>query len=75
MSAFDYRAIDPMALILTNEAYLKWVELHHPHEPVLSRVGEVVKSLSEKDKKFALARAKALAAYGNAAAEALQGKR
>ena len=71
----DYRAIDPMALILSDEAYLIWVELHHPNEPALSRVGEVVKSLSEKDKKLALARAKAMTAYGNAVVEAVQGKR
>ncbi len=75
MATFDYRVIDPMALILSNEAYLIWVELNHPHEPALSKVGEAVKSLSEKDKKFALAKAKALTAYGNAVVEALQGKR
>jgi hypothetical protein len=29
----NYVAIDPMALILHGEAYLRWVEIHHPHEP------------------------------------------
>src|SRR4029434_2255811 len=27
--------IDPMALILSGSAYLTWVELHHPHQPMV----------------------------------------
>jgi hypothetical protein len=69
----DHRAIDPMALILSGEAYLKWVEMHHPNEPALTKVGDAVKTLSASDKKFALAKAGAMVAYGRAATEALQG--
>lgn len=74
MSTFKYAAIDPMAMILSDRAYLIWVEMHHPHEPALSKVGEVVKSLTVEEKKFALARAKAFIAYGKAVEESLHGK-
>lgn len=75
MSAFKYAAIDPMALILSDRAYLIWVEIHHPNEPPLSKVAEVVKSLTAEERKFALARAAALSAYGKAVEECLQAKR
>lgn len=69
-----YAAIDPMALILSTDAYLKWVEIHHPREPALPKVAEVVKSLNADEKKVALARAKVLIAYGKAVVEGLSGK-
>ncbi|MBS0423506.1 MAG: hypothetical protein JSR71_03555 [Proteobacteria bacterium] len=71
MSTYKYAAIDPMSLFLSDRAYLIWVELHHPHEPALSKVAEVVKTLSVEEKKFALARAKTLAAYSKAVEESL----
>lgn len=75
MSIFEERAIDPMALILPTSAYLIWVEIHHPHEPALSKVAQVVKTLKPEEKKFALAKANAMAAYANAVVEALKGER
>ena len=69
---FEYLAIDPMALFLPTKAYLIWVEIHHPHEPAISKVGEVVKTLNFEEKKFALARARALIAYGRAVEEGLE---
>ncbi len=75
MSTFNYAAIDPMALILSDRAYLIWVEIHHPNEPALSKVAEVIKSLTAEEKKFAHARATAMIAYGRAVEESLQGKR
>ncbi len=74
MSTFKYAAIDPMALILSDRAYLIWVEIHHPNEPALTKVAEVVKSLTTEEKKFALARAKSLIAYGKAVEESLQSR-
>lgn len=71
MSTYKYAAIDPMSLFLSDRAYLIWVELHHPHEPALSKVAEVVKTLSPEEKKFALSQAKKLAAYSKAVTESL----
>ena len=71
--SYHYTAIDPMALILSERAYLIWVEIHHPNEPALSRVAEVVKSLSAEERRFAQSRAAALAAYGQAVQQALRG--
>ncbi len=71
MSTYKYAAIDPMSLFLSDRAYLIWVELHHPHEPALSKIAEVVKTLSPEEKKFALAQAKKLAAYSKAVTESL----
>ena len=73
MINFKYAAIDPMALILSTKAYLIWVEIHHPHEPALPKVAQVIKTLSHEEKKFALARAKAMIAYGKAVEESLEG--
>ncbi len=75
MSTFNYAAIDPMALILSDRAYLIWVEIHHPNEPALSKVPEIVQPLTVEEKKFARARATAMIAYGKAVEESLQGRR
>jgi hypothetical protein len=74
MSTYKYAAIDPMSLILSDRAYLIWVELHHPNEPALSKVAEIVKSLSPEEKKVALAKASALIAYGKSVEESLRSK-
>jgi hypothetical protein len=73
MIKFKYAAIDPMALVLSTRAYLIWVEIHHPNEPALSKVSEVARALNPEEKKFALARAKDLVAYGKAVVESLEG--
>ena len=72
MSSHAYAAIDPMALILSERAYLIWVELHHPHEPALGKVGELVKNLSPEEKRLAHAKAKDFIAYGKAIEESLR---
>lgn len=71
MEKFKYAEFDPMALILSDRAFLIWVELHHPNEPALSKVAKVIKSLTAAEKKYALARAKAMIAYGKAVEESL----
>jgi hypothetical protein len=63
-------AIDPMALVLSEKAYLIYVEMKHPHEPALDAVRQMVKRLSADDKRVAIAQAKSLAEYGRAVLEA-----
>lgn len=69
---YKYAEIDPMALLLPGRAYLIWVELHHPHEPIIKNVSAVVKSLSAAEKQFALARANAMIEYGKAVVESIK---
>jgi hypothetical protein len=72
MNGFEFRAIDPMALILSTPAYLRWVEIQHPNLPALSKVGEIVRTMNPEEKQFALAKAKVLIAYGKAVEESLK---
>lgn len=65
----EYVAIDPMALILRGDAYLTWVEIHHPHEPKVAEIEQVFKRMTAEQRKFALARARNLAAYCKAVEE------
>ncbi len=69
-------AVDPMSMILSNRAYLIWVELHHPHVPKVAEIQAVLKTMSPEDQRSAVSRAKNLAAYGHAveAAYAAQSK-
>ncbi len=71
----NYKAIDPMALILSGQAYLNWVEMHHPHVPSLEELSGLVKTMKEDEKKIALAQAKSFKAYGEAVIGAIEGKR
>ena len=68
----EFVAIDPMALILSGRAYLIWAELHHPHVPKVAEIQEALRTVSAEEQKTILARARALAAYGNAVEEAIQ---
>ncbi len=61
-----YAAIDPMALILSEKAYLIWVELHHPHTPDVATIEQVFERLSPEERMVATAKAAELAAYGKA---------
>jgi hypothetical protein len=65
------QAVDPMYLILHGAAYLKWVELHHPHEPRVAELKEALRALSRDEQDAALSRAKALQAQGKAVEEAI----
>jgi hypothetical protein len=68
-----YRAIDPMALILSERAYLIWVEIHNPHVPKVAEIQEALRSLSAEEKTSILTRARTLSAFGRAVEEALAG--
>ncbi len=65
-----YVAIDPMALVLSEKAYLIYVELKHPHVPAVDAIKQTMQKLSADDKKLALAQAKSLADYGQAVLQA-----
>ena len=69
----QYLAIDPLALLLSSEAYVRLVEKLHPHVPKVSELQEVVRSMTPEEKAFALARARAFIAYSKAVEEALGG--
>ena len=68
---FDYLAIDPLALHLPSEVYIRWIEKLHPHVPKVSEIQEVVRSMTQEEKAFTLARAKTLAAYSKVIEEAI----
>jgi hypothetical protein len=71
----QYVAIDPMALMLSEKAYLMVVEIRHPNTPLTSgEVAKVFGSMNAQEKKVSLARAQALIACGRAI-EAAAGKR
>ncbi len=66
----QYLAIDPMALILSEKAYLIWVEIHHPNTPLtLKDVAKAYSGMSAQEKKVAGARMDALSAAISAVKE------
>jgi len=64
-------SVDPMSLILSGKAYLIWVEQHHPHEPKVAELQEVLRTMSPEEQNAALSRARAVAGYGKAVEEAI----
>ena len=71
MSAADYSAIDPLAILLGSATYQRVVEGLHPHVPKVSQFQDVFHSASPEERAFALARARAFVAYGKAIEEAI----
>jgi hypothetical protein len=66
----DARAIDPMYLILSGSAYLRWVEQHHPHELDVAKIRVALQAMPLGEQGAALSRARALVQYGRAVEEA-----
>jgi hypothetical protein len=64
-------AIDPLALILSNEVYVK-INLPRP-PPDLAALRELVKGLTASDKKLALERTRQLSEYAQVLEKALGG--
>jgi FG-GAP repeat protein len=60
-------AIDPMALILKGKALDIWFEMHHPNEPSVAQIQQVLRSMTPEEQKEALNRARTL--KNNAKAE------
>ena len=65
-------AIDPMSLILSEKAYLIWVELKHPHVPNVAEVQKVLQNATAEEKSTMLNRAQTVAAHGRVVEQALQ---
>jgi uncharacterized membrane protein len=56
-------SIDPIALILSGRAYDIVTQIHHPHEPTVAEVREVLRSMTDEERIAVLNRARALARY------------
>lgn len=69
----DGQAVDPMYLILSGSAYLKWVEQHHPHEPKVAEIRAALRRMTSQERKAALSRARTLVQHGMAVEEAFNG--
>ena len=65
-----YAAIDPMAMIFSGAAYLRWIEWKHPHVEKVADIVAVLKTMSPEEQRATVSRAKTLAAYGKAVEEA-----
>ncbi|HKG14634.1 MAG TPA: hypothetical protein VKB12_15005 [Pyrinomonadaceae bacterium] len=76
MADFDYRAIDPLALILSNAAYVRLTLPDPPPDDIITaQVKQVAAQLKGDERKAALARAKVLGAYAGAMVKALGGRK
>jgi hypothetical protein len=64
-------SIDPMALVLTEKAYLAWVEGHHPHELKVSEIQAAPRTMTPEEQNAALSRARTLGEYGKAVEKAI----
>jgi hypothetical protein len=69
------QAIDPMYLLLSGGAYLRWVEQHHPHELKVAEIEAALRAMTAEEQDAALSRAQALVAHGRAVEEALRALR
>ena len=61
----NYLAIDPMALILSEEAFLIWSEIHHPNVPLVAEINKLIKAMTPAQRKVTIDNAKLLKIYGN----------
>jgi hypothetical protein len=59
----NYRAIDPMALILKGKWLDIWYEIHHPH---VGEIQQVLRSMTPQEQKEVLNRARILESYAKA---------
>jgi hypothetical protein len=64
MASFSFVTIDPLALILSSELFVRITTPDPPPDPVYIR--DLVKALDPEQKRLALTRVKALSAYANA---------
>ena len=64
-------AIDPLAIHLPTEVYMRWIERLHPHVPKVSEIQEVVRSMTPEEKASTLARARTFMAYSKIIEEAV----
>jgi hypothetical protein len=68
MALHDFRAVDPLSILLPTNVYLALVEKLHPNVPLIK---EVTASMSVEDKKTTLALANAMAVAADAVKQAI----
>ena len=71
MASFSFVTIDPLALILSNDLYVR-INLPRP-PPDLAALRELVRSLDATEKKLALERTRQLGEYAKTLEKALGG--
>jgi len=62
--------IDPWALILPHEIYVKWNEGHNPHVPKVAEVAKLLQGMKPEQRNVVIERAKALTLQGRLVEEA-----
>lgn len=65
-------AIDPMALILSGSAYLRWIEKNDPHVPKIADLQVALRAMRPVERNAALARARTMTNYGAAVQRAIE---
>ncbi len=68
----QYVAIDPLALLLPANIYVK-IKLPRPPEEILATAREAVKTMSDREKATALTHAEYMIACGTALKKAIKG--
>jgi len=63
--------IDPMAMILSEQFYLRWVELKHPHIPSVAEVQQVIRTATVEERSAILDRAKMVAEHARVVEQAI----
>ncbi len=71
MNSF-FAAIDPVALLLSERAYLIYVEMKHPHEPITETLAKVAKELTPAERKAVLSSVREFTEIANAVSSAVQ---
>jgi len=67
-----WAAIDPVALFLSERAYLIYVEMKHPHEPLVDTLAKVAKEMTPAERKAVLANVRGFTELANAVSGAVQ---
>ncbi len=62
-------AIDPMALILSEKEYVRWVEGKHPHVPKAAEIETFFETMPPEERRASISRAQDLVACGKAVQE------
>ncbi len=71
MNSF-FAAIDPVAMLLSERAYLIYVEMKHPHEPITETLAKVAKELTPAERKAVLTSVRGFTEIANAVSSAVQ---
>ena len=72
MDLNQYRAIDPVALILHGKALEIYYLIHHPHVASVQELQQALASATPEERQAMLGQAKALIACGTAVEKAIE---